>query len=110
MRHDMGETSISLEKIYMIEKSKISQKEGAYMMSKKLKISKCISYACLTVTRLLADSGSIELCEIIRELNFIYLCISYDLSINVQSYQRNICEIRHTLSLILRHVSYVISI
>ncbi len=63
-------------------------------MSQKLKICKCISYACLTW---LANSGSIELCEIIYQLNFIYLCISYFLSTNVQSYQRNICETKQTL-------------
>jgi hypothetical protein len=43
----MGETSISQKKI-MIEKSKISQRGEAYM-SQKLKICKCISYACLIV-------------------------------------------------------------
>ena len=96
IRHDMGEISISLEKIDMIEKSKISQRGGAYLMSQKLKICKCISYACLTVIWL-ANSGSIELCEIIYQLNFIYLCISYFLSTNVQSYQKNICEIQQTL-------------
>ncbi len=96
MRQDMGETRISLEKIDMIEKSKISQRGGDYLMSQKLKICKCISYACLTVIWL-ANSGSIELWEIISHLNFIYLCILYFLSTNVQSYQRNICEIQQTL-------------
>jgi len=62
------------------------------MMSQKLKMCKCIYFACLTVI-LLANSGSIELCEIIRQLNFIYLCISYFLSINVQTYHRKSLEI-----------------
>jgi hypothetical protein len=33
----------------MIEKNEISQMGGAYLMSQKLKICKCIYYACLTV-------------------------------------------------------------
>ena len=109
MRHNKAETSVSPEKNDMIEKNEISQMGGAYLMSQKLKICKCISYACLTVIWL-ANSSSIELCEIIYQLNFIYLCISYFLSTNVQSYQRNICEIWHILwhvsRLIMRQVSY----
>ncbi len=96
MRHNKVETSVSLEK-NDIEKNEISQMGGAYLMSQKLKICKCIiSYACLTVI-CLANSGSIELCEVIYQLNFIYLCISYFLPTNVQSYQKNICEIPQTL-------------
>ncbi len=97
MRHDTGETSISLEKIDMIQKVRyLKGAGGPYLMPQKLKICKCISYACLTVIWL-ANSGSIELCEIIYQLNFICLCISYFLSINVQSCQRNICEIQQAL-------------
>ena len=84
------------KKMIWLKKNEISQMGGAYLMSQKLKICKCISYACLTVIWL-ANSGSIELCEIIYQLNFIYLCISYFLSTNVQSYQKNICEIQQTL-------------
>jgi hypothetical protein len=49
MRHNKVETSVSPEKNDMIEKIEISQMGGAYLMSQKLKICKCISYACLTV-------------------------------------------------------------
>jgi len=49
MRHNKAETSVSPEKNDMIEKNEISQMGGAYLMSQKLKICKCISYACLTV-------------------------------------------------------------
>ena len=98
------------KKMIWLKKNEISQMGGAYLMSQKLKICKCISYACLTVIWL-ANSGSIELCEIIYQLNFIYLCISYFLSTNVQSYQKNICEIQQTYvsRLILRQVSYLMS-
>ncbi len=82
-------------------------KGGAYMMSQKLKICKCISHACLTVIWL-ANSGSIKYFEIIRQPNFIYLGISYFLSINVQSYQRNICEI-HFVTRNISRISYLIS-
>jgi hypothetical protein len=92
--------------------NEICQMKGAYLMSLKLKICKCIFYACLIVIWL-ANSGSIELCETIYQLNFIYLCNSYFLSTKVQSYQRNICETKQTLwhvsRLILRQVSYLIS-
>ena len=98
MRHNKAETSVSPEKNDMIEKNEISQMGGAYLMSQKLKICKCISYACLTVIWLV-NSGSIELCEIIYQLNFIYLCISYFLSTNVQSYQKNISSLRLRLLL-----------
>jgi hypothetical protein len=37
----MRETSVSLEEIDMIVKSKISQRGGAYVISQKLKICKC---------------------------------------------------------------------
>ena len=84
------------KKMIWLKKNEISQMGGAYLMSQKLKICKCISYACLTVIWL-ANSGSIELCEIIYQLNFIYLCISCFLSTNVQSYQNNFCEIQQTL-------------
>ena len=87
---------LTRKKWYDWKKNEISQMGGAYLMSQKLKICKCISYACLTVIWL-ANSGSIELCEIIYQLNFIYLCISYFWSTNVQSYQKNICEIQQTL-------------
>jgi hypothetical protein len=48
MRHNKVETSVPLEKNDMIEKNEISQMGGAYLMSQKLKICKCIFYACLT--------------------------------------------------------------
>ncbi len=113
MRHNKVETSVSQEKNMIEKKNEISQLGGAYLMSQKLKICICIfAYACLTVIWL-ANSGSLELCEIIYKLNFIYLCISYFLSTNVQSYQKNICEIQQTLwhvsHLILRQISYLIS-
>jgi len=77
-------------------KNEISQLGGAYLMSQKLKICKWISYACLTVIWL-ANSGSIELLWNNISTKFFYLCISYFLSTNVQSYQKNICEIQQTL-------------
>ncbi len=80
MRHDMVERSISLEKNDMIEKSKISWRRGAFIMSLKIEDMQ-MHILCLSW---LANSGSTELCEIIR-LNFINLCSSYILSLNRQS-------------------------
>ena len=71
MRHGMGEANMSLEKIDMIEKVRYLKGEEPLWRLKNWR---------------LANSGNIELCEKIRQLNFIYLCISYFLSINVQSY------------------------
>ena len=85
------------KKMIWLKKNEISQMGGAYLMSQKLKICKWITYACLTVIWL-ANSGSIELLWNNISTKFFYLCISYFLSTNVQSYQKNICEIQQTLS------------
>jgi len=68
---------------------------GAYLMSQKLKICKCISYACLTVIWL-ANSGSLELWNNISNKFYLSMYLIF-LSTNVQSYQKNICEIQQTL-------------
>ncbi len=57
-------------------KNEVSQKGGAKMLSQKLKIFKHISYACLTVIWF-ANSGSIELCEIIRQLIFLAMYLIF---------------------------------
>jgi hypothetical protein len=50
MRHDMGETSISLEKNVMIgKKVRFFKGERSLDDVSKLKICKCISYTYLTV-------------------------------------------------------------
>ena len=106
------------KKMIWLKKNEISQMGGAYLMSQKLKICKCISYACLTVIWL-ANSGSIELCEIINQLNFIYLCISSVSHIFCQQMfnhtkrifvrYNKLCDMWHVSRLILRQVSYLIS-
>ena len=85
-----------MSRVSFWDRSHISSQLEIRQAWDKLQKFQLISYACLTVIWL-ANSGSIELCEIIYQLNFIYLCISYFLSTNVQSYQRNICETKQTL-------------
>ena len=98
MRHNKVETSVSPEKKDMIEKNEISQRGGAYLMSQKLKICKCISYACLTVIWL-ANSG-------MRPTKFLIICVSHFLSVNVQSSKKKFWDMtEHVSHLILRHVS-----
>ncbi len=102
------------KKMIWLKKNEISQMGGAYLMSQKLKICKCISYACLTLIWL-ANSGSIELCEIIYQLNLIYLCISYFCQQMFNHTKRifvrynKLCDMWHVSHLILRQISYRIS-